>query len=190
MSQAGRAVAGHVDLIAECLGRGSAYTGEVLTLALAGMGDSVRCPSCGGWPMPTSYRPTVPAHASWPRCPPRSCSPSCGPSCGATRRTPPSSNSSPSGNPLPRPPCPRWCGSWIRRTPTTPPAAVAAERLAAYGRTHLRLAAWAHWKATGDPTLALAVRGTAVRSGTASHGLPYLADLGPWPPYTRTQCAA
>ncbi|MFE2877206.1 hypothetical protein ACFXG6_22170 [Streptomyces roseus] len=66
-------------------------------------------------------------------------------------------------------------------------AAVAADRLADFAtgrapkaaRHHPRLAAWAHWRATGDPALALDVCGAAVRSGTASHGLPFLADLGP-----------
>ncbi|MET9961437.1 hypothetical protein ABZ128_20675 [Streptomyces sp. NPDC006326] len=68
-----------------------------------------------------------------------------------------------------------------------PPAAVAADRLAAYatgrdelaGRLHPRMAAWAHWRVTGDPALALDVCGAAVASGTGSHGLPFLADLGP-----------
>ncbi|MFE6842398.1 hypothetical protein [Streptomyces sp. NPDC057686] len=68
-----------------------------------------------------------------------------------------------------------------------PPAGVAADRLAAYAtgraprarRLHLRRAAWAHWRVTGDPTLALDVGGAAVASGTGSHGLPFLADLGP-----------
>ncbi|MEV0409643.1 hypothetical protein AB0I68_02250 [Streptomyces sp. NPDC050448] len=68
-----------------------------------------------------------------------------------------------------------------------PPAAVAADRLAAYAtgrapqarRHHLRRAAWAHWRATGDPTLALDVCGAAVGSGSGSHGLPFLTDLGP-----------
>ncbi|THA77894.1 hypothetical protein [Streptomyces sp. A0592] len=71
-----------------------------------------------------------------------------------------------------------------------PAAAVTADRLAAYatGRVtpahpYPRRAAWAHWNVTGDPALALAlaldVCGAAVRSGTASHGLPFLADLGP-----------
>ncbi|MFJ6481473.1 hypothetical protein ACIQK6_15305 [Streptomyces sp. NPDC091682] len=46
-------------------------------------------------------------------------------------------------------------------------------------RHHPRPAAWAHWRVTGDPTLALDVCGTAVRSGAAGHGLPFLADLGP-----------
>ncbi|GGY81967.1 hypothetical protein [Streptomyces avidinii] len=68
------------------------------------------------------------------------------------------------------------------------PAAVAtADRLAAYAtgrdprtsRNHPRRAAWAHWRVTGDPTLALDVCGAAVRSGSAGHGLPLLADLGP-----------
>ncbi|KOU18875.1 hypothetical protein ADK52_30210 [Streptomyces sp. WM6372] len=68
-----------------------------------------------------------------------------------------------------------------------PPAAVAADGLAAYAtghaprtsRLHQRRAAWAHWRVTGDPTLALDVCGAAVGSGTAGHGLPFLADLGP-----------
>ncbi|WP_405788663.1 hypothetical protein OG753_14370 [Streptomyces sp. NBC_00029] len=66
-----------------------------------------------------------------------------------------------------------------------PAAAVAASRLASYatgrqGPGHLRRrAAWAHWRVTGDPTLALDVCGVAVRSGTAAHGLPFLAGLGP-----------
>ncbi|MFF1492431.1 hypothetical protein [Streptomyces sp. NPDC058304] len=68
-----------------------------------------------------------------------------------------------------------------------PAAAVAADRLAEYatgraelaGRHHPRMAAWAHWRVTGDPTLALDVCGAAVGSGSGSHGLPFLADLGP-----------
>ncbi|MFJ9596071.1 hypothetical protein ACIRS3_25340 [Streptomyces virginiae] len=47
------------------------------------------------------------------------------------------------------------------------------------GGSYPRRAAWAHWRVTGDPMLALDVCGAAVRSGTASHGLPFLADLGP-----------
>ncbi|MER6316046.1 hypothetical protein ABT237_20010 [Streptomyces sp. NPDC001581] len=68
-----------------------------------------------------------------------------------------------------------------------PAAAGTADRLAAYatgrdprtGRNHPRRAAWAHWKVTGDPALALDVCGAAVTSGSGSHGLPFLADLGP-----------
>ncbi|MFA7763037.1 hypothetical protein [Streptomyces sp. NRRL S-448] len=68
-----------------------------------------------------------------------------------------------------------------------PAAAGTANRLADFatgraplaGRQHPRRAAWAHWRVTGDPTLALDVCGAAVRSGTAGHGLPFLADLGP-----------
>ncbi|MGZ9930617.1 hypothetical protein ACXNSR_12045 [Streptomyces sp. NC-S4] len=68
-----------------------------------------------------------------------------------------------------------------------PAAAAAADRLAAYAtgrdprtrRQHPRRAAWAHWRVTGDPALALDVCGAAVRSGSGSHGLPFLADLGP-----------
>ncbi|MER6254085.1 hypothetical protein ABT224_22285 [Streptomyces sp. NPDC001584] len=68
-----------------------------------------------------------------------------------------------------------------------PAAAGTANRLAEFAtgrdprarRHHPRRAAWAHWRVTGDPTLALDVCGAAVRSGTAGHGLPFLADLGP-----------
>ncbi|ROQ98321.1 hypothetical protein EDE04_4856 [Streptomyces sp. 2132.2] len=68
-----------------------------------------------------------------------------------------------------------------------PAAAVAADRLADFAagraprsaRHHPRTAAWAHWRATGDPVLALDVCGAAAASGSASHGLPFLADLGP-----------
>ncbi|MEU6214153.1 hypothetical protein ABZ891_30190 [Streptomyces sp. NPDC047023] len=68
-----------------------------------------------------------------------------------------------------------------------PAAAGTADRLVAYAtgrdprarRQHGRRAAWAHWRVTGDPELALDVCGTAVRSGSGSHGLPFLADLGP-----------
>ncbi|MFI7353739.1 hypothetical protein ACIBTP_07300 [Streptomyces avidinii] len=68
-----------------------------------------------------------------------------------------------------------------------PAAAATADRLAAYAtgrgprtsRNHPRRAAWSHWKVSGDPVLALDVCGAAVRSGSASHGLPFLADLGP-----------
>ncbi|MEU9164288.1 hypothetical protein AB0D29_28965 [Streptomyces sp. NPDC048424] len=68
-----------------------------------------------------------------------------------------------------------------------PAAAGTADRLAAYAtgrdprtrRHHPRRAAWAHWKVTGDPALALDACGTAVNSGSGSHGLPFLADLGP-----------
>ncbi|MFJ6784198.1 hypothetical protein [Streptomyces yangpuensis] len=66
-------------------------------------------------------------------------------------------------------------------------APATAGRLAAYATTRdpvarrprARRAAWAHWKVTGDPTLALDVCGATVGAGTASHGLPFLADLGP-----------
>ncbi|KPI02142.1 hypothetical protein OV450_4733 [Actinobacteria bacterium OV450] len=68
-----------------------------------------------------------------------------------------------------------------------PAAAVAGDRLADFAtgraprarRHHPRLAAWAHWRATGDPALALDVPAGAAASGSASHGLPFLADLGP-----------
>ncbi|WP_158754577.1 hypothetical protein [Streptomyces sp. NRRL F-2580] len=68
-----------------------------------------------------------------------------------------------------------------------PAAAGTTDRLAAYAtgrdprtsRHHPRRAAWAHWKVTGDPALALDVCGAAVTSGSGSNGLPFLADLGP-----------
>ncbi|MBT2451321.1 hypothetical protein J7F03_30480 [Streptomyces sp. ISL-43] len=40
-------------------------------------------------------------------------------------------------------------------------------------------AAWAHWRVTGDPELALRVTGAAVRAGPGRPVLRYLADLGP-----------
>ncbi|MFD7029556.1 hypothetical protein ACFWAR_16105 [Streptomyces sp. NPDC059917] len=40
-------------------------------------------------------------------------------------------------------------------------------------------AAWAHWRVTGDPELALRVCGAAVRVGPGRPVLRYLADLGP-----------
>ncbi|MER6198654.1 hypothetical protein ABT234_14975 [Streptomyces sp. NPDC001586] len=61
---------------------------------------------------------------------------------------------------LPHPPCPRWSGSWRRPTPTTP-CASSAGRDPCTGRNHPRRAAWAHWKVTGDPALALDVCGAA-----------------------------
>ncbi|MGW7440314.1 hypothetical protein [Streptomyces sp. NPDC054849] len=40
-------------------------------------------------------------------------------------------------------------------------------------------AAWAHWRITGDPDLALRVCGAAARAGLGRPVLRYLADLGP-----------
>ncbi|GAA2396080.1 hypothetical protein [Dactylosporangium salmoneum] len=40
-------------------------------------------------------------------------------------------------------------------------------------------AAWAHWRVTGDPRVALVVLGRAVRRGPGQAMLPFLADLGP-----------
>lgn len=40
-------------------------------------------------------------------------------------------------------------------------------------------AAWAHWRVTGDPELALRVCGAAARAGHGRPVLRYLADLGP-----------
>lgn len=79
-----------------------------------------------------------------------------------------------------------------------PPAAPAADTLAALARGELRpprhdsgegreparwhgaqTAAWAHWRVTGDPRLALDVIGAAARAGQGRPVLPHLADLGP-----------
>jgi HEAT repeat protein len=40
-------------------------------------------------------------------------------------------------------------------------------------------AAWAHWRITGNPAVALTVIGRAVRRGLGHAVLPYLAELGP-----------
>ncbi|MDP9791662.1 hypothetical protein J2S43_000174 [Catenuloplanes nepalensis] len=42
-----------------------------------------------------------------------------------------------------------------------------------------QVAAWAHWRVTGDPGLALAVLGRAVTRGPGAADLARLADLGP-----------
>ncbi|MEU3669150.1 hypothetical protein [Streptomyces virginiae] len=198
--QADGAVAAHADLIAESLGHGSAYTDRLLTLALAGMGDLRALPAlqrvADDNRLP-SDRPrarilaVLPAAELLPVVLP------------VLRQNPEQHDSTtallellalwgPASEPA--------VSEMIRFLGTAdtydalrvlgrigPPAAAAADRLAAYAtgrdpgarRPHTRVAAWAHWKVTGDPTLALDVCGTAVRSGTASHGLPFLADLGP-----------
>ncbi|MET9839326.1 hypothetical protein ABZZ01_16225 [Streptomyces virginiae] len=198
--QADGAVAAHADLIAESLGHGSAYTDRLLTLALAGMGDLRALPAlqrvADDNRLP-SDRPrarilaVLPAAELLPVVLP------------VLRQNPEQHDSTtallellalwgPASAPA--------VSEMIRFLGTAdtydalrvlgrigPPAAAAADRLAAYAtgrdpgarRPHMRVAAWAHWKVTGDPTLALDVCGTAVRSGTASHGLPFLADLGP-----------
>ncbi|KOU89726.1 hypothetical protein ADK94_09835 [Streptomyces sp. XY593] len=198
--QAGGDIAAHADLIAESLGHGSAYSDELLTLALAGMGDLRALPAlrrrADANRLPFS-RPrarilaVLPAAELLPVVLP------------VLRQNPEQHDSTtallellalwgPASAPA--------VSEVIRFLGTAdtydalrvlgrigPPAAATADRLAAYAtgrdpgarRPHTRVAAWAHWKVTGDPTLALDVCGTAVRSGTASHGLPFLADLGP-----------
>ncbi|KOU99450.1 hypothetical protein ADK91_27510 [Streptomyces sp. XY511] len=198
--QAGGAVAAHADLIAESLGHGSAYSDELLTLALAGMGDLRALPAlrrrADANRLPFS-RPrarilaVLPAAELLPVVLP------------VLRQNPEQHDSTtallellalwgPASAPA--------VSEVIRFLGTAdtydalrvlgrigPPAAATADRLAAYatgrgrgaGGSYPRRAAWAHWKVTGDPALALDVCGTAVRSGTASHGLPFLADLGP-----------
>ncbi|KOU62322.1 hypothetical protein ABZY83_11645 [Streptomyces virginiae] len=198
--QADGAVAAHADLIAESLGHGSAYTDRLLTLALAGMGDLRALPAlqrvADDNRLP-SDRPrarilaVLPAAELLPVVLP------------VLRQNPEQHDSTTALLEL----LALWgqasepaVSEMIRFLGTAdtydalrvlgrigPPAAAAADRLAAYAtgrdpgarRPHTRVAAWAHWKVTGDPTLALDVCGTAVRSGTASHGLPFLADLGP-----------
>ncbi|GIE62990.1 hypothetical protein Aoc01nite_83920 [Actinoplanes octamycinicus] len=54
-----------------------------------------------------------------------------------------------------------------------PPASRAVEWA---GTQH---AAWAHWRVTGDPGIALRVLGRALRGGLGRTMLPYLAELGP-----------
>ncbi|MEU6902271.1 hypothetical protein [Streptomyces virginiae] len=198
--QADGDIAAHADLIAESLGHGSAYTDRLLTLALAGMGDLRALPAlqrvADDNRLP-SDRPrarilaVLPAAELLPVVLP------------VLRQNPEQHDSTtallellalwgPASAPA--------VSEVIRFLGTAdtydalrvlgrigPPAAATADRLAAYAtgrdpgarRPHTRVAAWAHWKVTGDPTLALDVCGTAVRSGTASHGLPFLADLGP-----------
>ncbi|MFJ1562629.1 hypothetical protein ACIOG8_00055 [Streptomyces erythrochromogenes] len=200
VSQAGGAVAAHADLIAESLGRGSAHTDGGLTLALAGMGDLRALPvlrrlaAANQLPYDRPHArilATLPAAELLPVVLP------------VLRQEPERYHSStallellalwgPAASPA--------AAEVIRHLGTAhtydalrvlgrigAPAVGAADRLAAYatgrgrgaGGSYPRRAAWAHWKVTGDPALALDVCGAAVRSGTASHGLPFLADLGP-----------
>ncbi|MET9570030.1 hypothetical protein ABZY34_12955 [Streptomyces virginiae] len=196
VSQAGPAVSAHADLIAESLGRGSVYRDNVLALALAGMGDVRALPALRRLADDNRLpgdRPRVRILAALPAA---ELLPVVRP---ALRREPERTallELLALWGPAAAPAVPEVMR--ILDTPYAydalralgrigPPAAVAADRLAAYatgrdpgaGRPHTRLAAWAHWKVTGDPTLALDVCAAAVRSGTASHGLPFLADLGP-----------
>ncbi|OLZ68710.1 hypothetical protein AVW11_11890 [Streptomyces amritsarensis] len=197
--QAGAAVATHADLIAGSLGHGSAYSDEPLTLALAGMGDLRALPAlqrhadANGFP---SSRPHARILAALPAA-------ELLPVVLPVLRQNPEQHSGaallellalwgPASAPA--------VSEVIRYLGTAdtydamrvlgrigPPAAATADRLAAYatgrgqgaGGSYPRRAAWAHWRVIGDPALALDVCGAAVRSGTASHGLPFLADLGP-----------
>ncbi|WP_030730840.1 hypothetical protein [Streptomyces sp. NRRL S-237] len=205
--QAGPAVSAYADQIAASLKRrfgiftrASAHEVETLTLALAGMGDLRAMPGlrslAQGGPLPYGFRrprilAALPASELLPVVLPD------------LRREPVDYHASTAvlellagWGPDAAPAVPE-----VVRHLDTPyaydalrvlgrigaPAAVAADRLAAFatgrdphsGRHHPRRAAWAHWRVTGDPTLALDVCGAAVRSGTGSHGLPFLADLGP-----------
>lgn len=75
-----------------------------------------------------------------------------------------------------------------------PAASAAADALAALARSEslpwgggypprpwqgAQTAAWAHWRVTGDPELALRVCGSAAQAGPGRPVLRYLADLGP-----------
>ncbi|MER7278748.1 hypothetical protein ABT369_30335 [Dactylosporangium sp. NPDC000244] len=81
----------------------------------------------------------------------------------------------------------RACAVLGRIGPGAATAAEVLERLAT-GRRHPKAhssawpgtqdAAWAHWRVTGEPGVALAVIGRAVRRGPGRAMLPYLADLG------------
>ncbi|MCX4777966.1 hypothetical protein [Streptomyces sp. NBC_01264] len=206
-AQAGPAVSGHADLIAESLGglldgfvRASGHSIAVLALALAGMGDVRALPALrrlakdGGLPHDRARARIVaalPAEELLPALLP------------GLREEPARSHASTfalellaAWGPAAAPAVPEVTG--YLGSPHTydalrvlgrigPPAFGAADRLAAYatgrapgaGRHHPRLAAWAHWRVTGDDTLALDVCGAAVRSGGSGHGLPFLADLGP-----------
>ncbi|MFD7257097.1 hypothetical protein [Streptomyces sp. NPDC059874] len=207
MAQAGRAVAAHADRIAESLDkrlrrivRASGHSAEANALALAGMGDVRALPAlrrlANDNQLP-SDRPRARILAALPAV---HLLPVVLP---GLRRRPERYHASTftlellaAWGPAAAPAVP----DVVRYLETPyaydalrvlgrigPPAAVAADRLAAFatGRTpsarrhHLRRAAWAHWRATGDPTLALDVCGSAVASGSAGHGLPFLADLGP-----------
>ncbi|MFJ7585966.1 hypothetical protein ACIQZO_00930 [Streptomyces sp. NPDC097617] len=200
VTQAGPAVSAHADRIAVSLGKGLGPV-DALTLALAGMGDLRALPGLRrlARERPLSYdRPHARILAALPAA---ELLPVLLPSL---RRKPERHyTSSPMLEPLVA-----WGTAAAPAVPEVvpyldtpypydalralgrigPPAAVAADRMAAYatgrrdvppGRHIARRAAWAHWRVTGEPTLALDVCGAAVRSGTASHGLPFLADLGP-----------
>ncbi|CAM5421413.1 hypothetical protein SAVIM338S_02316 [Streptomyces avidinii] len=206
-AQAGPAVSGHADLIAdrldELLGgfaRTRGYSIEVLALALAGMGDVRALPGLrrlaqdGQLP---SGRPRARLLAALPA---EDLLPALLP---GLREDQPEYHGSTfalellaAWGPAAAPAAPEA----VRYLETAyaydalrvlgrigPPAAGAADRLAACatGRVpragrHLRgRAAWAHWRVTGDDGLALDVCGAAVGSGSGSRGLPFLAALGP-----------
>lgn len=198
--QAGGAVAADADLIAGSLGHGSADSDELLMLALAGMGDLRALPAlqrrADANRLPSS-RPHARILAALPAAellpvvlPVLRQNPVQHYSCTALLELlalwGPASASAVSE-------VIRFLGTADTYDAMRvlgrigPPAVATADRLAAYatgrgrgvGGSYPRRAAWAHWKVTGDPALALDVCGAAVRSGTASHGLPFLADLGP-----------
>ncbi|WP_327307042.1 hypothetical protein OG730_29290 [Streptomyces sp. NBC_01298] len=207
LRQAGHAVAGHADRIAACLSaqldRALPSAGGsvgALALALAGMGDTRAVPALRrlaqqDW-LPYG-RPWVAALA---RMPAADLLPVLLP--GLRRERKDEDPNAPvlellgAWGPAAAPAVPdvlRFLGTPFAHEALRalgrigPPAAAAADALAAFatGRDprvrshHPGPAAWAHWKVTGDATLALAVCGAAVRSGGAARGLPFLADLGP-----------
>ncbi|MEV6581704.1 hypothetical protein AB0M92_26480 [Streptomyces sp. NPDC051582] len=198
LAQAGPAVSAHADRIAKALDEGSGR-GDELASALAGMGDLRAVPALrrlaqdGHFP---TYRIHVRVLAALPAA-------ELLPAMRTVlRRDPPRYHASTSVLEL----LAQWGPDSASAVPEVlpylegpyaydalrvlgrigPAAAVAADRLADFAtgrapkaaRHHPRLAAWAHWRVTGDPTLALGVCGAAAGSGSASHGLPFLADLG------------
>ncbi|MFI6148853.1 hypothetical protein [Streptomyces sp. NPDC051109] len=199
VAQGGPAVSGHADRLARALATRLGNV-EELALALAGMGDLRALPALrrlakdGRFP---TYRIQVRVLAALPAA-------ELLPTMRAVlRRDPPKYHASTSilellaqWGPASAPALPEvvpyleglYAHDALRVLGRIgPAAAVAADRLADFAtgrapraaRHHPRMAAWAHWRATGDPALALAVCGAAVASGSASHGLPFLAELGP-----------
>ncbi|MER6779783.1 MULTISPECIES: hypothetical protein [unclassified Streptomyces] len=199
LAQAGPAVSAHADRIAKALDEGSGR-GDELAFALAGLGDLRALPAlrrltkAGHFP---TYRLQVRVLAALPAA-------ELLPALRAVLRQGPTQYHAsvctlellaqwgPDSAPAVPEVLPYLEGPYAHDALRVlgrigPAAAVAADRLADFAtgrapraaRHHPRLAAWAHWRATGDPALALDVCGAAVRSGTASHGLPFLADLGP-----------
>ncbi|MEU7728333.1 hypothetical protein AB0B78_24315 [Streptomyces sp. NPDC040724] len=202
--QAGQAVARHADRIAASLRQGRGFYGtavdrdvEVLALALAGTGDPRGVPALqrlgehGGFP---TQRPWACVLAALPAA---GLLPIVRAVLRKTRHRPEAGLELLAGwGPDAAPAVPEVTGfldtdlahDALRVLGRIGPAAAGtANRLVDFvtgrapraGRQHTRLAAWAHWKVTGDPALALDVCGAAVTSGSGSHALPYLADLGP-----------